>query len=90
MASNMAHELMYHLIHEKPFKRTVPSIPKGTRSGLTNFTTYLSKKYWIDKTRCYLNGRLNCDQLFELFRAYSGKPASEVRQDMINYAKIAL
>ena len=83
----MAHELMYHLIHEKPFKRSVPSIPKGTRSGLTNYTTYLSKVYWIDTTRCYLNGRLNCDQLFELFGAYSGKSAIEVRRDMINYAK---
>ena len=83
----MAHELMYRLIHEKPFKRSVPSIPKGTRSGLTNYTTYLSKVYWIDTTRCYLNGRLNCDQLFELFGAYSGKSAIEVRRDMINYAK---
>ena len=87
MASNMAHELMYRLIHEKPFKRSVPSIPKGTRSGLNNYTTYLSKAYWIDTTRCHLNGRLNCDQLFELFGAYSGKSASEVRRDMINYAK---
>ena len=78
---------MYRLIHEKPFKRSVPSIPKGTRSGLTNYTTYLSKAYWIDTTRCYLNGRLNCDLLFELFGAYSGKPAIEVRRDMINYAK---
>ena len=83
----MAHELMYRLIHETPFKRSVPSIPKGTRSGLTNYTTYLSKAYWIDTTRCYLNGRLNCDQLFELFGAYSGKSASEVQRDMINYAK---
>ena len=78
---------MYRLIHEKPFKRSVPSIPKGTRSGLTNYTTYLSKAYWIDTTRCYLNGQLNCDLLFELFGAYSGKSASEVRRDMINYAK---
>ena len=78
---------MYRLIHEKPFKRSVPSIPKGTRSGLTNYTTYLSKAYWIDTTRCYLNGRLNCDLLFELFGAYSGKSASEVRRDMINYTK---
>ena len=87
MAANIASELLYRLIHEKPFQRNVSSIPVMTPSGLSKFTTYLNNHYWIDTTRCYLNGKVNNNMIFELFANYSQNDARAVRRDLVEYSR---
>ena len=84
---SMADELIYRIIHEKPFRRYVPSIPEGTRSGIPAFArSYLSKEHWPDATRCNFAGKTNPDHVFAYFGELVNKSASEIRTEMIDAA----
>ena len=84
----MASELMFRIIHEKPFSNCVVSILEV--SALTqqefNLTSH-AKDYNLDLSRTYKNGILNGNLLFELFGEFSSEPSDKVRRCMINSVK---
>ena len=45
--------------------------------------TELGKMFWIDKSKCYINGLFNNLQLFEQFGHFSDEDAESIRSDII-------
>ena len=83
---NIANELIYRIVHDKPFRRDVPLIPPGTRSGIGTFSnSYLAKDHWPDSSRCHQNGKLNPNHIFEVFGEIVNKDAITIRKEMIEF-----
>ena len=83
---NIANELIYRIVHDKPFRRDVPLIPPGTRSGIGTFSnSYLAKDHWPDSSRCHQNGKLNPNHVFEVFGEIVNKDAITIRKEMIEF-----
>ena len=88
MANRMASELMFRIIHEKPFSNTVVSILEVSAMTNQQFNlTSHAKDYNLDLSRTYKNGMLNNNMLFELFGEFSHEPGDKVRRCMINSVK---
>ena len=83
---NIANELIYRIVHDKPFRRDVPLIPPGARSGIGTFSnSYLAKDHWPDSSRCHQNGKLNPNHVFEVFGEIVNKDAITIRKEMIEF-----
>ena len=68
MANRMASELMFRIIHEKPFSNCVVSILEVSAMTQQEFNlTSHAKNFYVDLSRTYKNGMLNGNLLFELF-----------------------
>ena len=84
----MASELMFRIIHEKPFSNCVMSILEVSAMTLQDFSlTSHAQNFYVDLSRTYKNGMLNGNMLFELFGEFSSEPSDKVRRCMINSVK---
>ena len=88
MANRMASELMFRIIHEKPFSNCVVSILEVSALTVQAFNlTSHAKDFNLDLSRTYKNGMLNGNMIFELFGEFSNEPSDKVRRCMINSVK---
>ena len=88
MANRMASELMFRIIHKKPFSNCVVSILEVSAMTQQEFNlTSHAKNFYVDLSRTYKNGMLNGNMLFELFGEFSSEPSDKVRRCMINSVK---
>ena len=80
---SLAQEL-WKAIHPFPYRGIVPYIGKNTAVKIKDFDQhYLNENYWLDTQNCKHGRKINRQQIFELFSAYSGELASGVREGML-------
>ena len=85
MASKMASELMFRIIHEKPFNNAIVSVLESSTMSISECnTTEHSKDFYVDDSRTYINGEINPNLIFELFGSFSAETAITARNCMIN------
>ena len=85
MVSKMASELMFRIIHEKPFNNAIVSVLESSTMTISEFnTTEHSKDFYVDDSRTYINGERNPNLIFEQFGAFSAETANTARSCMIN------
>ena len=84
----MANDLMYRIIHEKPFNNSVISLLESSAITESEFKhSSYGKDYQLELSRTYINGMRNPDLVFELFGHFSLEPAYKVRKSMLNSVK---
>ena len=84
----MATDLMYHIIHEKPFNNSVISLLESSAITESKFKhSSHAKDYQLELSRTYINGTRNPDLIFELFGHFSLEPANKVHQCMLNLVR---
>ena len=80
---SIAQEL-WQAIQPQTYRGIVPYIGKKTSVKLKDFDEhYLNENYWLDTRNCKRGRKINRQQIFELFSAYSGEAATDVREGMI-------
>ena len=80
---SLAQEL-WKAIHPFMYRGIVPYIGKNTAVKIKDFDQhYLNENYWLDTRNCKHGRKINRQQIFELFSAYSGELASDVREGML-------
>ena len=80
---SLAQEL-WNTIHPFAYRGIVPYIGKNTGVKPKDFEQHdLHEKYWLDTRNCKQGKKINRQQIFELFSAYSGELASDVREGML-------
>ena len=88
MTNRMANELMYRIIHEKPFNNAVISLLESSAITDSEFrSSSYAKDYQLELSRTYINGMRNPNLIFELFGHYSSEPAARVCECMLNSVK---
>ena len=86
--NRMVNDLMYRIIHEKPFNNSVISLLESSTITESEFKhSSYGKDYQLELSRTYINGMRNPDLIFELFGHFSLEPAFKVRQCMLNSVK---
>ena len=86
--NRMANDLMYRIIHEKPFNNSVISLLESSAITESEFKhSSYGKDYQLELSRTYINGMRNPDLVFELFGHFSLEPAYKVRKSMLNSVK---
>ena len=86
--NRMANDLMYRIIHEKPFNNSVISLLESSAITESEFKhSSYGKDYQLELSRTYINGMRNPDLVFELFGHFSLEPAYKVRTSMLNSVK---
>ena len=85
---SLAQEL-WKAIHPFKYRGIVPYIGKNTAVKIKDFDQhYLNENYWLDTRNCKHGRKINRQQIFELFSAYSGELASDVREGMLVKIKV--
>ena len=80
---SIAQEL-WQAIQPLTYRGIVPHIGKKTAVKLKDFDEhYLNENYWLDTRNCKHGRKVNRQQIFELFSAYSGEAATDVREGML-------
>ena len=80
---SIAQEL-WQAIQPHTYRGIVPYIGKKSLVKLKDFDEhYLNENYWLDTRNCKRGRKINRQQIFELFSAYSGEAAADVREGMI-------
>ena len=80
---SLAQEL-WKTIDPFAYRGIVPYIGKNTAVKLKDFEQHdLNERYWLDTRNCKQGKKINRQQIFELFSAYSGELASDVREGML-------
>ena len=80
---SIAQEL-WQAIQPHTYRGIVPYIGKKTAVKLKDFVEhYLNENYWLDTKNCKHGRKINRQQIFELFSAYSGEAATDVREGML-------
>ena len=80
---SLAQEL-WKAIHPLTYRGIVPYIGKNTAVKIKDFDQDdLIENYWLDTRNCKQGRKINRQQIFELFSAYSGELASDVREGML-------
>ena len=80
---SIAKELL-KAIHPHTYRGIVPYIGKNTAVKIKDFDQhYLNENYWLDTRNCKHGRKINHQKIFELFSAYSGELASDVREGML-------
>ena len=80
---SIAQEL-WQAIQPHTYRGIVPYIGKQTAVRLKDFDDhYLNKNYWLDTQNCKRGRKINRQQIFELFSAYSGEAATDLREGML-------
>ena len=72
---------LFNLLHTEV---SFPTKGKKTAVKLKDFDEhYLNENYWLDTQNCKHGRKINRQQIFELFSAYSGEVATDVREGML-------
>ena len=80
---SIAQEL-WQAIQPHTYRGIVPYIGKQTAVRPKDFDEhYLNENYWLDTRNCKRGRKINRQQIFELFSAYSGEAATDVREGML-------
>ena len=85
MASRMANELMFRIIHKKTFNNAIVSVLESSAmtEGEFKASTY-TNDYYLDQSRTYINGEQNANLIFELFGEFSAQTPETTRNCMIS------